>query len=143
MRRPAYRGREPDPGSHAELREPVVPMPKEKPKRRQPRGESTEAEHWDGPTCRSDEGWQCGRSKGVGSSRRRSRSTGDRRKCVTTAKPFTIPKRLVYEAFEAVKANAGRFDPLERRAQRLRLADRSKVVLRRPCAMRLGLATNL
>jgi RNA-directed DNA polymerase len=26
---------------------------------------------------------------------------------VTTAKPFTIPKRLVYEAFEAVKANAG------------------------------------
>jgi hypothetical protein len=26
---------------------------------------------------------------------------------VTTAKPFTIPKRLVYEAFQAVKANAG------------------------------------
>jgi RNA-directed DNA polymerase len=26
---------------------------------------------------------------------------------VTTAKPFTIPKRLVYEAFKAVKANAG------------------------------------
>ena len=26
---------------------------------------------------------------------------------MTTAKPFTIPKRLVYEAFEAVKANAG------------------------------------
>jgi group II intron reverse transcriptase/maturase len=26
---------------------------------------------------------------------------------VTGAKPFTIPKRLVYEAFKAVKANAG------------------------------------
>jgi retron-type reverse transcriptase len=26
---------------------------------------------------------------------------------VNTAKPFTIPKRLVYEAFKAVKANAG------------------------------------
>ena len=26
---------------------------------------------------------------------------------MTTAKPFTIPKWLVYEAFEAVKANAG------------------------------------
>lgn len=26
---------------------------------------------------------------------------------MSTAKPFTIPKRLVYEAFKAVKANAG------------------------------------
>jgi len=26
---------------------------------------------------------------------------------VNMAKPFTIPKRLVYEAFKAVKANAG------------------------------------
>ncbi len=26
---------------------------------------------------------------------------------MNTAKPFTIPKRLVYEAFKAVKANAG------------------------------------
>jgi RNA-directed DNA polymerase len=34
-------------------------------------------------------------------------STGDRRKPVTATKPFTIPKRLVYEAFKAVKANAG------------------------------------
>jgi hypothetical protein len=31
-------------------------MPREKPKRLKPRGESTEAEHWGGPTCRSDEG---------------------------------------------------------------------------------------
>jgi len=31
------------------------PMLREKPKRPKPRGESTEAEHWDGPTRRSDE----------------------------------------------------------------------------------------
>ena len=30
-----------------------------------------------------------------------------RRKLVNMAKPFTITKRLVYEAFKAVKANAG------------------------------------
>jgi hypothetical protein len=32
------------------------PMLREKPKRLNPRGESTEAEHWDGPTRMSDEG---------------------------------------------------------------------------------------
>jgi hypothetical protein len=32
------------------------PMLREKPKRPKPRGESTEAEHWDGPTRKSDEG---------------------------------------------------------------------------------------
>ena len=31
-------------------------MSREKPKRLKPRGESTEAEHWDGPTRMSDEG---------------------------------------------------------------------------------------
>jgi hypothetical protein len=31
-------------------------MPREKPKRLKPRGESTDAEHWDGPTRMSDEG---------------------------------------------------------------------------------------
>ena len=31
-------------------------MRREKPKRPKPRGESTEAEHWGGPTRRSDEG---------------------------------------------------------------------------------------
>jgi hypothetical protein len=31
-------------------------MPREKHKRRHPRGESTDAEHWGGPTSRSDEG---------------------------------------------------------------------------------------
>ena len=84
-------------------------MPREKHKRQKSRGERTEAEHWDGPTRKSDEGRQCGRSKGVGSSSHIMGSTGDRRKPVTATKmkPFTIPKRLVYEAFKAVKANAG------------------------------------
>ena len=31
-------------------------MPREKPKRRKPRGESTDAEHWGGPIRISDEG---------------------------------------------------------------------------------------
>ena len=48
--------REPDPGSRVELREPGAPMPREKPKWDKPRGESTDAEHWDGPTRTSDEG---------------------------------------------------------------------------------------
>jgi hypothetical protein len=56
-RRPAYRGRDPDSGSCAELREPVAPMPREKLKWQPPRGERTDAEHWDGPTRKSDEGW--------------------------------------------------------------------------------------
>jgi RNA-directed DNA polymerase len=34
-------------------------------------------------------------------------STGNRRRQVDAAKTFTIPKRQVYEAFKAVKANAG------------------------------------
>jgi hypothetical protein len=32
-------------------------------------------------------------------------STGNRRKLLSAAKPFNIPKKLVYEAFKAVKAN--------------------------------------
>ena len=56
-RRPAYRGREPDSGFRAELREPVVAMSREKLKWQPPQGESTEAQHWGGPTRRSDEGW--------------------------------------------------------------------------------------
>ena len=31
-------------------------MEREKHKRRRPRGEITDAEHWDGPICISDEG---------------------------------------------------------------------------------------
>jgi hypothetical protein len=37
-------------------RRPGALMSREKHKRRAPRGESTEAEHWDGPISRSDEG---------------------------------------------------------------------------------------
>src|ERR1700719_733121 len=87
-RRPAYRGREADPGFCVELREPVVPMPREKHKWHQPRGERTDAEHWDGQTCRSNEGQYCGWSKGVGSSRCVRRSTGNRRRRMNATKPF-------------------------------------------------------
>src|SRR6266404_9860651 len=38
-----------NPAICAELQEPVALMAREKPKRRKPRGESTEAEHWGGP----------------------------------------------------------------------------------------------
>jgi len=50
------RGRESDAGAAAELQEPVAPMEREKHKRRRPRGEITDAEHWDGPIRISDEG---------------------------------------------------------------------------------------
>jgi hypothetical protein len=36
-----------------------------------------------------------------------SSSTGSRRKLLSAAKPYNVPKKLVYEAFKAVKANAG------------------------------------
>jgi hypothetical protein len=49
-------GREADAGFCAELQEPVALMPREKPKRRKPRGESTDAEHWGGPIRSSEEG---------------------------------------------------------------------------------------
>ena len=49
-------GREADAGYGVELQEPVAPMSREKPKRRQPRGERTDAEHWGGPIRISEEG---------------------------------------------------------------------------------------
>ena len=55
-RRPAYRRRDSDSGSRVELREPSALMKREKHKWHKPRGESTDAEHWDGPTRMSDEG---------------------------------------------------------------------------------------
>jgi RNA-directed DNA polymerase len=82
-------------------------MPREKRKWQQPRGERPDAEHWGGPTRKSEEGWECGGSKGVGSSGGMRRSTGNRRKLLRTTKPFTISKQLVSEAFKAVKAKAG------------------------------------
>jgi RNA-directed DNA polymerase len=46
-------------------------------------------------------------AKGLGQEAASAGSTGNRRKQVEAAKPFNIPKQLVYEAFKAVKANAG------------------------------------
>jgi hypothetical protein len=48
--------RESDAGFFAELQEPVASMLREKHKWRKPRGESTDAKHWGGPTRSSDEG---------------------------------------------------------------------------------------
>lgn len=49
-------GREADAGYGVELQEPVASMLREKHKRRKPRGERTDAEHWGGPICSSCEG---------------------------------------------------------------------------------------
>jgi hypothetical protein len=48
--------READAGCRVELQEPVASMEREKLKRPKSQGECTDAEHWDGPTRRSDEG---------------------------------------------------------------------------------------
>src|SRR6266853_1651221 len=85
-------------------------MAREKPKRRKPRGESTEAEHWGGPIRSSDEGPVMGCSEGFGSGGRMVETTGNRKMQIhTTDKPFNITKKQkqVYEAYKAVKSNAG------------------------------------
>jgi hypothetical protein len=52
-----YRRRDSDPGSRVELREPVaLILRREKHKWQKPRGESTDAGHWGGPTRMSGEG---------------------------------------------------------------------------------------
>src|SRR5215468_6337549 len=83
-------------------------MASEKHKRRKPRGESTDAEHWGGPTSRSNEGAVICWSKGVGSGGRMIETTGNRMMTMrTTDKPFNITKKQVYEAYKAVKSNHG------------------------------------
>jgi hypothetical protein len=54
-------------------------MAREKLKRGRPRGESTEAEHWDGPTRTSDEGAVMEPEQRVGSGGCIIEATGDRR----------------------------------------------------------------
>ena len=49
-----------------ELQEPVALMEREKLKRPKPRGECTDAEHWDGPTRRSDKARNGAGAKGSG-----------------------------------------------------------------------------
>src|SRR5215469_11232894 len=83
-------------------------MLREKLKRPNPQGESTEAEHWGGPTRMSDESPVTGLEQ-----RGRVRwcineTTGNRMNSMyATNKPFNIEKRLVYEAYKAVKSNHG------------------------------------
>ena len=66
-------------------------------------------EHWDGPIRMSDEGPVMGPgAKGsgqvVGSPCNRKR---DEAMDATRMKPYNIDKKLVYDSYKAVKANAG------------------------------------
>ena len=83
-------------------------MPREKLKWEIPaRTQSTDAGHRGGAARSRDEGAVMGldrRGCGVQCGRR---PTGDGRSRMTTAKPFDIPKREVWEAFKKVKANQG------------------------------------
>ena len=73
-------------------------MVREKPKRPKPRGESTDAEHWDGPTRTSDEGSvmeleQRGRVRWSHLAKQLENRMNSMH---ATNKPFDIDKRLVY-----------------------------------------------
>jgi hypothetical protein len=84
-------------------------MRREKSKRQNPRGESTDAGVWGGPIRTSVDGPVMGseqRDRGqvvvfLEPTGNRMTSTG------TTNKPFRIEKRQVYEAYKAVKSNRG------------------------------------
>src|SRR6266481_6551399 len=84
-------------------------MPREKHKRTTPRGESTDAGDWGGPTRKSDEGPVMGlEQRGSGQVVVFCGTTGDRMTSEdTTNKPFSIDQRRVYEAYKAVKSNGG------------------------------------
>jgi len=83
-------------------------MAREKLKRGLPRGESTEAEHWGGPIRTSDEGSVMGPEQRGRVRRLHHRGNWRQEDPVRAAdKPFSIDKKLVYEAYKAVRANAG------------------------------------
>ena len=69
--------------------------------------QSTEAGHRGGVTRSSDEAGETRSSEGVTSSSAALRSTAMREEPQSGAKPFQIPKRLVWEAYKQVKANQG------------------------------------
>ena len=82
-------------------------MLRKKPKRLKPRGESTEAEHWGGPTRRSNEGSvmeleQRGR---VRRSHLAKQLETRMNSMHVTNKPFNIDKRLVYLCQEDTQAS--------------------------------------
>jgi len=82
-------------------------MPRETPKRRPRKGQSTDARHRGGAARSSDESPETGRSKGAALSSRVYRPTRSENEPVHQAKPFVIPKRLVREAYRRVKSNRG------------------------------------
>ena len=84
-------------------------MLREKLKWLKPRGESTEAEHWGGPTRMSDEGPVMGleQRRRVRRSHLAKQLENRMNSMHATNKPFNIDKRWVYEAYKAVKSNRG------------------------------------
>src|ERR1019366_8633764 len=82
-------------------------MQREKFKRRTRENESTDARRRGGATRSSDEAHENGRSEGVALSSLAWRSTRKGEEPVSEAKPFSISKRVVWEAYERVKANKG------------------------------------
>jgi group II intron reverse transcriptase/maturase len=84
-------------------------MLREKFKQPKLRGESTEAEHWGGPTRMSDEGPVMGleQRRRVRRSHLAKQLENRMNSMHATNKPFNIDKRLVYEAYKAVKSNRG------------------------------------
>jgi len=75
-------------------------MLREKPKRPKPRGKSTDAEHWGGPTRRSNEG-SVMELEPRGRVRRShlAKQLENRMNSIhATTEPFNIDKRLVYKA---------------------------------------------
>jgi len=69
--------------------------------------ESTDAGHRGGAARSSDEGSERDWSKGAALSSFIGRTTGNGRILLSEAKPFSISKRLVWEAYKRVKANGG------------------------------------
>ena len=84
-------------------------MLREKFKQPKLQGESTEAGHWGGPTRMSDEGPVMGlEQRGWVRWSHLAKQLENRMNSMhATNKPFHIDKRLVYEAYKAVKSNRG------------------------------------
>jgi len=91
-----------------ELREPVVLMPRETSKRRTREGQSTDAAHWGGVARSSDEAAVIAvERQGLRQMGMQRGTTAQQEDAVIGAKPFSISKQQVMEAYRRVKSNAG------------------------------------
>ena len=108
IRHPACRRREARSGCRME-RENLLPTQCKgtSRKRLQPRGREYRCGRRDGAARSSVEGSLMGLERRGRVVQPRSRPTGNRRSPASEAKPFKIPKRVVWEAFKRAKANQG------------------------------------